>query len=91
MTHYCSEFCQDPPESSGRWECPDIRRSVHVNSRYQQTTADAPPCATLAAYLSKLFSPVPTEAPTTPWLIAAPSLAPTRKIPRRRIEGGEFF
>ena len=25
MTHDCSEFCQDPPESSGRWECPDIR------------------------------------------------------------------
>ena len=63
-----SEFCQRPPESSGRWECPDIRHSVHVKPKYQQTTADTPPCATLAAYLSKLFSPALTEAPTTPWL-----------------------
>ena len=39
-THNCSEFCQDPPESSGRWECPDIRGSVLVNSKYQQTSAD---------------------------------------------------
>ena len=40
MTHDCSEFCQDPPESSGRWECPDIRWSVHVNPRCLHTTAD---------------------------------------------------
>ena len=56
MTHYCSEFCQDPPESSGRWECPDIRRSVHVNPKCQQATADPLPCSTLAAYTSLLFS-----------------------------------
>ena len=35
-----SEFCQRPPESSGRWECPAIRRSVHINPRCQQTSAD---------------------------------------------------
>ena len=40
MTHDCSEFCQDPPESSGRWECPAIRWSVQVNPRCLQTTAD---------------------------------------------------
>ena len=31
MIYNCSEFCQEPPESSGRWECPALRRSVHVN------------------------------------------------------------
>ena len=40
MTHDGSEFCQEPPKSSGRWECPAIRRSVHINPRCQQTSAD---------------------------------------------------
>ena len=31
MTCRCSVFCQEPPESSGRWECPDILGSVQVN------------------------------------------------------------
>ena len=38
--HNPSEFCQEPPESSGRWECAVIHSSVHENSRCQQTTAD---------------------------------------------------
>ena len=37
MTHDSSEFCQEPPESSGRWECPALRRSVQVNPRCLQT------------------------------------------------------
>ena len=32
MTHDSSEFCQEPPESSGRWECAVIHSSVHENS-----------------------------------------------------------
>ena len=31
MSCRCSVFCQEPPESSGRWECPDILGSVQVN------------------------------------------------------------
>ena len=48
-----SEFCQRPPESSGRWECPAIRRSVHVKPRCQQTTADPP----TMCYLSSITNP----------------------------------
>ena len=32
VTYNCSEFCQEPPESSGRWECAVIHSSVHENS-----------------------------------------------------------
>ena len=92
MTHDSSEFCQRPPESSGRWECPDIRRSVHVNPRCQQTTADPPPCATLAATSNLLFSSASAVTPVTPTTEAAPSPIFTRKNPRRRIEGaGELI
>ena len=31
-TYNPSEFCQEPPESSGRWECAVIHSSVHENS-----------------------------------------------------------
>ena len=31
MTYRCSDFCQRPPEASGRWECPDILGIVHMN------------------------------------------------------------
>ena len=92
-THNCSEFCQDPPESSGRWECPDIRwSSVHVNPRCLHTTADPPPCVTLAAYPTRLFSSASAVTQTKPMVTAAPSPIFTRKNPRRRIEGaGELI
>ena len=87
MTNYCSEFCQEPPESSGRWECPDIRRSVLVNSKYQQTSAD--PCHVLPQQPTQPDSSVLhwQRLQPHPWLQAAPVQSPPRMIPRRRIEG----
>ena len=68
--------------------CPDIRRSVHVNPRCLQITADPPPCATLGATPNQLFSSALAVTPASPMAEAAPVLSPTRMNPRRRIEVG---
>ena len=53
----------------------------------QQATADPSPCATSAAKPNLLFSPALSEAPATPVAVSCSS-PPTRKNPRRCIEGG---
>ena len=52
-THNCSEFCQDPPESSGRWECPDIRRSVHENPMMSTNSSWSPTMCYLSSKSSQ--------------------------------------
>ena len=87
MIYNCSEFCQEPPESSGRWECPALRRSVHVNPTMSTNYSWSLPCSTSVAYPTQLLSSATAVTPATLMAEAAPIPSPTRKSPRRCIEG----
>ena len=67
--------------------CPALRRSVHVNPTMSTNYSWSLPCSTSVAYPTQLLSSATAVTPATLMAEAAPIPSPTRKSPRRCIEG----